>query len=122
MMALTQIWKNTGTAKCFSNYGLNLSLKDQSNNIIASAKGIPKTQVTQWYPGAEYSFAMDLPIPTNINENTYHLEISMYDPDHSDVKVKLAIEGENALGSYVLFPIEVTSIDDDKIISPLTVE
>ena len=62
--------------------------------------------VTDWLPGI-HALNQDLMIPPEIKPGRYNLAVALLDPFTKEIAVKLAIEGLDALGWYVLSDLEV---------------
>ena len=101
-------WENVGVAPPYRNYLIAFKLisKNRRSKSILIQDPSYNVDVTDWLPGI-HALNLDLIIPSDIKLGRYNLAVALLDPYTKEVAVKLAIEGRDALGWYVLSDLEV---------------
>ena len=101
-------WENIGVAPPYRNYLITFKLipKDRRPQSILIEDPSYNLNVTDWLPG-QHTLNLDLMIPPDIKAGRYNLAVALLDPYSKEVAVKLAIEGRDALGWYVLSDLEI---------------
>jgi len=101
-LPFTSWWENLGVAPCYRRFPLALRLSGagRSETLLTDA------DITTWLPG-DSLYDDKVFVPADLPEGDYELQIGIVDPRTRLPRVRLAIEGRDALGWYPLGPIRV---------------
>lgn len=100
---ITTWWENKGVAPIYKDYKLALRLTNDINTLVLGTSA----DIRNWMPG-DAIFEESLYIPSDMPTGEYQLEIAIVDPVAYQPRVKLAIEGVNEEGWYLMGNITVS--------------
>ncbi|MCR5719845.1 MAG: DUF4832 domain-containing protein [Lachnospiraceae bacterium] len=107
-LALT--WNNSGVAPIYYNCPVTVYLVNSDGESVASA--ICDGDTTEWLPGRS-SCSASLEIPADLKEGEYTLAVKMVTGDDNAQAISLAMEGQAEDGGYVLYPVNVSSNEEE---------
>jgi len=102
--AVNMIWNNEGVAPFYYNWPLELSLIDQSGNVVFTQA--VDGNITDWMPGRT-SVDVKLNVDSSVKSGTYTLAIAVLDKDSLKPAMKLAISGGRDDLRYPLYSVEI---------------
>lgn len=101
-LAFTSWWENKGVAPCYRRFPLALRLKGAGRETVL----LTDADIRGWLPGDNlYDNAVF--VPADMPAGDYELSLGIVDEDTRRPKVKLAIEGMDPEGWYVMGRIRV---------------
>ncbi|MCA0754209.1 DUF4832 domain-containing protein [Paenibacillus sp. N4] len=95
---------NDGVAPFYYDWPVELSLMDEDGRVVASR--IANGLLTNWLPGQSKA-SLTLPIPADTAEGEYRLLAAVLDPDRMTPAIKLAMDGKQPDGRYLLGGVNV---------------
>ncbi|RJP19062.1 MAG: DUF4832 domain-containing protein [Candidatus Omnitrophota bacterium] len=96
-LTFTSWWENKGVAPCYKPFPLALRLKNDERQTIVKTKA----DIREWLPG-DSLYDDSILIPKDVPAGEYTLEIAILDLHSEQPKVKLAIDGIQDDGWYLL--------------------
>ena len=109
-------WSNLGVAPIYTNWNVTYSLLDKSSGKVVWT-ATSKLNLKSLLPTFDEASKIDQPllvddqfeIPASLAKGKYNLELSVLDPTNYYNPLKLAIQGRNSNGAYLLGEIKVSS-------------
>ena len=95
---------NRGVAPFYFEWPLELSLSDAEGRIAAAVR--TGADIRKWLPGTSDVLA-DLPVPDDLTEGIYTVNVAILDPESGNPAVDWAMEGKRADGRYSLGEVEI---------------
>ncbi len=101
-------WENLGVAPPYRNYRIVFKLiaKDRRPKSVVLKDPDYKVDLRDWLPGIN-NLKQNLKIPGTMQPGRYNLAVALLDLHTEEVAVKLAIEGMDAHGWYILSELEI---------------
>ncbi|WP_169082079.1 DUF4832 domain-containing protein [Paenibacillus sp. PL91] len=100
--------KNRGVAPFYFRWPFELTLSDQSGQIVAVTK--PDIDIRKWLPGT-YSASIKLNVPAFLPTGEYTVNAAILDLETGNPGVEFAIEGKRADGRYTLGSVIVNGTE-----------
>jgi hypothetical protein len=101
-LEFTSWWENKGVAPCYKDFAFAIRLKNGQDERIF----VTNANIREWLPGDNvYDNAFF--IPREMKPGIYEVQVGIIDPFKQKPAVKLAIEGQDADGWYLLGKTEV---------------
>jgi hypothetical protein len=101
-LAFTSWWENKGVAPCYRGFRLALRLRNEQRTEILATDA----DIRSWLPG-DNVFDSAVTVPIGLVPGEYELAIALLDPQSSQPKVKLAIQGRAEDGWYPLGTLKI---------------
>lgn len=98
-LAVSMLWKNTGSAPFYFKWPLELSLADAQGKIVVKTN--TAEDIRKWLPGQVKS-TQSIQLPSNLPEGTYTLCVAILDPQTNEPGIELAIKGKREDHRYEL--------------------
>jgi hypothetical protein len=90
-------WANVGVAKLYHAYQLQLALKNDAGQTVATT--VAKADPREWLPG-EREIAVEMPIPSDLASGQYSLALALVDPNGEHPPLNLATDAPETKGWY----------------------
>ncbi len=95
-------WENKGVAPCYRPYNLTFRLKKDKEELILPTSA----NITEWLPG-DIIYKDELLVPISASPGTWNVQVAITDQFTKKPCVKLAIEGIESDGWYMLGNVEI---------------
>jgi hypothetical protein len=101
-LKLTSWWENKGVAPCYQPFQLAIRLRGSETQHVL----LTDADLRAWLPG-DNLFDADVPVPEEMAEGQYELEIGVLDQQGQRPVIRLAIAGRRPDGWYRMGTIDV---------------
>lgn len=93
-------WDNIGVAPIYHPWPLAYRLRSANEKVVG--QWTSAADLRQWLPGTPHMIEDFLPLPTDLPEGRYALDVAILDQHVRDPHVQLAIEGRRTDGWYAV--------------------
>jgi hypothetical protein len=108
-------WKNAGVAPCYESYGLEFTLHDAEDRIVAQQRHFPHRPTTLWWPSEEVTERTLIRVRPDLPPGDYELKVSMLLPEEKagrhllPRRIRLGIAGRDEDDRYRLCTVTGTA-------------
>jgi hypothetical protein len=104
-LSFRMVWENTGVAPPYVTYPLVLVLTDAQGAVQFSHP--IEADIRTWLPGNQIVLEGGVPIPPDLRAGSYSLRVAFVDPATGQPVLRLAIEGRDEQGRYLIGTLQV---------------